>query len=374
MKIVLFLLLFISAQAWGLAEYYSLSRSIRALGMGNAFYSLSDDEAAIFYNPAGLARYDGGGQVFLSTQVYAGTDLLSSISTVTDALSASDAETVVANLTSLQGKFNSGGVAVTPFILYRGLVVGGMIGDVKGNLAILGRDLDMTVDVTTLNDSGLFVGKAFRLGKRVTMGLTGKLVYRFGGRATMDLLDVVQQQPFDFEPLDNSGLGIDFDWGMNLELAKPPFGDRFGVSLVVQNIIATDFGGGPSAPPGLVRTVSGGAYCLFKNGMSARLDLAEFGLGGFSDPDLGGRGGSFFKHVHLGWEYGIGRFALRAGVYQGQLTAGFGLTLPFLRLDFATFGEELARTPGQFSSRRFALRLALGFGFVPRQPYAGGRG
>ena len=37
-------------------EYPRIMTSVRAMGMGNAFFGVSDDKYAAFYNPAGLAR------------------------------------------------------------------------------------------------------------------------------------------------------------------------------------------------------------------------------------------------------------------------------------------------------------------------------
>ena len=37
-------------------EYPRVMSSVRAMGMGNAFFGVSDDKWAAFYNPAGLAR------------------------------------------------------------------------------------------------------------------------------------------------------------------------------------------------------------------------------------------------------------------------------------------------------------------------------
>lgn len=36
-------------------EYPRMMTSVRAMGMGNAFFGVSDDKYAAFYNPAGLA-------------------------------------------------------------------------------------------------------------------------------------------------------------------------------------------------------------------------------------------------------------------------------------------------------------------------------
>jgi hypothetical protein len=55
----LFLLLFVLLSLNLFAEEYPyIMKSTRALGMGNSYYTLSNDQYALFYNPAGLARID----------------------------------------------------------------------------------------------------------------------------------------------------------------------------------------------------------------------------------------------------------------------------------------------------------------------------
>lgn len=77
-------ILFSCTSAFALNEYYSVHRSVRALGMGGAFYGLSDDEHALFYNPAGLSLYDGGSQFKWQIQADGATKIPSVISTFTN--------------------------------------------------------------------------------------------------------------------------------------------------------------------------------------------------------------------------------------------------------------------------------------------------
>ena len=108
------------------------------------------------------------------------------------------------------------------------------------------------------------------------------------------------------------GAGVDFDLGMIWDIPSPPIGASSGLSLSVNNVLASQFpvrlvGG---APPELSRTFSLGTYAIFRGGkflrnVIARVEAAEIGLGGQSDPDLGARSGSFWKHFNWGIEMPI---------------------------------------------------------------------
>src|SRR5690606_2259934 len=93
------------------------------------------------------------------------------------------------------------------------------------------------------------------------------------------------------------------------------------------------------------------------------LDFAEFNMGGESDPDLGARKGSFFKHVNFGVEIPMKRFfAIRAGFHQGLPTLGLGLNGKYATLDLAWYGEEMGLSLDTLRHQRLALRLAIGLG------------
>ena len=70
---------------------------------------------------------------------------------------------------------------------------------------------------------------------------------------------------------------------------------------------------------------------------------------------------SFLAHLRLGMQVRVGRLlAVRAGLSQGYPTAGAGLELGFARLDYAFYGFEEGRLPGQVPSYNHTLRLAFG--------------
>ncbi len=354
--------------------------------MGGAFYGLSDDEGALWYNPAGLARIRGGGRFnLIGIKLDTVPDTISAIGTVTSA-KGKDVSLIADSLAKYQGKPLYGGVGVD-FISYVGkhFGIGLLLTDTKFNFAMLGKDLDTSLEVTAISDSGLFAGYAHSLlDDTLHIGLSVKGLVRAGGRKGFSLLDIAKGQNFELDPskIGGVGAGFDMDLGGTYQLPLPQMGPwlQTHVSLVFNNLLASKLnmihiqGGNP---PGLVRTMSLAGHAIFAgwgpfDNFHALVDLAEFGLGGESDADLGAREGSLWKHVNLGLEAPMnGWFAPRLGIHQGYLTLGFGVDARVVKLDFATYVEELASGVGRLGTRRFALRLSLGWGGAPPAPISG---
>jgi len=370
-----------SNSAFAVSEVYGLSRSIRALGMGGAFYGLSDDEYALFYNPAGLALYRGEGQTMLSFNGYVSPTLLSAAQTLKDVTgSNATAGTIADKLTKYQGDPLSAGVTpFFPYYLRKNFAVGLLVGDTKINFALLGRDIDTSVDIAAISDSGLFIGYAHSfLEDTLHIGMTLKAVGRAGGKKNFTLADIAQKDDIDFDPekLGGFGGGIDADLGGIYELPDVPVLTLHRVSMTFNNLLGSDMSISRKGanPPGLTRTVSLGYHAVFPgfgpfDNIHGLVDLAEFRIGGEDDPQYGAPGGSKWKHVNWGVEAPMnGWFVPRLGFHQGYLTAGFGLNLRVLKLEFATYAAELSSTPGRLGSRRVALRLQLGLGSAPPDP------
>lgn len=362
--------------ALGVKEYYSLSRSVRALGMGGAFHGLSDDEYAPFYNPAGLASYRMGGQLLLlNVQGQLANDGISAFNTLTGATRGGQkVSDVITQLQSVQGKPLHAAASIGVMYARPGFALAILVADVKANVGLLSRDLDAYLDATALEDSGVLVSKSFTVNPALSLGVTAKGLFRAGGRKTFTILDFARKEDslrFTAAELGGAGVGIDLDIGAVWEFV-PKNPGRFGAGLVLQNALATTY---PlwrlaAGPPGLPRLLSGGLFATLHHSLSLRLDYAGFQIGGQSDPHWGARQGSAFKHVHAGAEYHLGFLALRAGLYQGNWTAGLGIATPFVKVDFATYAEELFLNPGLLTQRRFAVRLAFGVATPPLSPLA----
>ncbi|NBY20640.1 hypothetical protein EBQ74_10465 [bacterium] len=376
-KFLIFFFVLVSP-VFGMKEYYSLSRSLRALGMGGAFYGLSNDEYAMFYNPAGLSLYDNSPQAMLNISGQIGSRTLSALKTVKTLSSKSVAESIDA-LAEYQGDPIYLGAGILPYFLMKHLAVGILLPDLKADYLLSGKEIDSNVDFTAISDAGLIVsyGRSV-LNENLHVGMTAKGIARAGGRTSFSLGDIVIGGKLALNPNDlgGTGFGIDFDIGAIYDIPYLPFGESNRVSLVFTNLLATQFSMGSKStgePPGLPRMVSLGWHSVVSGGdivdrIHLLADLAEFQIGGEDDVEIGARSGKFLKHLNVGFEIPIGVLTLRGGLRQGWISGGFGLNFKYAKLDFATYGEELSSGPGRLQSRRFGVTLAMGMG-APNKPF-----
>jgi hypothetical protein len=66
-------------------------------------------------------------------------------------------------------------------------------------------------------------------------------------------------------------------------------------------------------------------------------------------------------HLSLGMQTMVGTtLALRTGLNQGYSSFGAGIQLPFARVDYAYYGSELGRLPGQSPSFHHRVQLSIG--------------
>ena len=376
----------IGSPALAIKRFYGISRSVRAHGMGGAFYGLSDDEYALFYNPAGLGIYRGKGQFRLSTRVATTVDTISSTGTLSSTFSGSGKSTseMINSLLSLQGKPLGGNVSIMPSFMTRKFALGILLPDLKVDFSVLGAGIDTSVDLSLIADAGILLSFASNfMDNQLSIGITPKFLTRVGGTKNIAAIDIVQGDKVDSDinSFGGYGAGVDFDLGASYKIPALPFGLVNRASFILSNVLATNYPMGSSRAssssvgvPGLVRMVSLGWYTAFPgigiiDNFHTVLDLAEFGFGGEADDTRGGRGGSFWKHVNVGLEAPIlGWFVPRTGIHQGNITLGFGLRTRILELDYAWFGEELLGGVGRYTARSHELRVAVGFGAATPAP------
>ncbi len=124
MKKILLVLILIASTGYAVPEYYSISKSVRALGMGGAFYGLSDDEYALFYNPAGLNLYRGEGRLMLiSPNVTLSPDVLTAINAI-QAAKGQKVDGIANTLSQFQGEtLYAGAGATLPYYLRKNFAI-----------------------------------------------------------------------------------------------------------------------------------------------------------------------------------------------------------------------------------------------------------
>ncbi|MFM8315951.1 MAG: hypothetical protein ACKOA8_16860, partial [Deltaproteobacteria bacterium] len=385
MKHLLTILLLACSSSFAINEYYSLSKSIRSQGMGGAFFGLSDDEYALFSNPAGLSLRNSGTEVMLRLNGHVSSNAISGFSDFKN-LDSLNIKQAIDLLDKYKDKPLQGNAGILPYFLTRNLAIGILLADTKLNFNIyksaadIGALLpsDVVADLTFLSDSGLVVGYAHSvLDPNFHIGANLKGIFRAGGRQPFTAQQYFAENSIDFDPkqIGGSGFGIDLDLGATYEFTNLPFGVASRASIVLQNILATQFTYSKqyAGAPGLVRTANVGWYTVFEgvsiiDNFHLLADISDIPMGGEDDKDFGARNtGSFFKKVHLGVEIPMGRFSVRAGLNQGYLTAGLGLNLYALRIDLATYGEDIGDT-SKIQSRRYAVTAAIGWGSAPAAP------
>jgi hypothetical protein len=75
---------------------------------------------------------------------------------------------------------------------------------------------------------------------------------------------------------------------------------------------------------------------------------------------------SFVKNLRLGTSFGLvdKRFfstTLNMGLYQGAYTDGLDLDILLLKLNIATYEEEIGDSTTSIADRRYTVKLALGW-------------
>jgi hypothetical protein len=332
------------------AEFPYLHRGIRPLGMGGAFITLSDDENALFSNPAGLNDVKGFGGVGILNPLAEVSE--ASIGLYEDIKDVDGSNIVqVTNLLNQHiGKHQHARIALLPHVYSHNFAFGILA---QGTLDLEVRNPAFPQVVTDAkSDLGGAVGLAYGFwGQMFQVGASAKVIQRQGIKKTFTALDIAAG---NFDPLEDLDKADDlaFDIGTKLNLPWPL---KPTAAVVVQNITDLDFGvlgtipqqvnAGVAINPSIVGLVS--------TTWAIEIDDLTKQVGGEED---------LYKRVHIGAELRFPKIlALRGGVNQGYFTAGLTLDFWILRLDGAIYTEEIGTFAGQKDDRRYAVQATLGF-------------
>ena len=333
------------------AELYDPGRSVRALGMGNAFTAVVNDEWSLVYNPAGLSQVEG---YYLS---------LLSLST---GLNGENALTTINDISNASGDIGQQLAAVTGNRIWLGY---------NGNVAIYMQNFGLNYfydgfinpyvtnpAFTSLNidyfmDQGYSIGMAFSPSQSISFGASFRRINRMGGMIPIgvDSLQSVTSQEIS-DTINSRGIGYGLDLGFIYRWDGPtPM--RLGVAY--RNLGNTSF----QAAVGSTRS-PGSIPAELSVGWTMDIEVPGLRI----TPALDYRHilkseEALAKKIHMGLELDLPLIALRGGFSQGYYTYGLGLGLGPLDIELASYAVELGAYAGQIEDRRYMLEISMELGF-----------
>ncbi len=360
-KILLITLSLLISTAAFATGYDMMYRGSRPMGMGGAFTAVSDDENALFYNPAGLNRIKPGeGKiVVLNPQVVLNTSAMNVVSKIKDKMT----ENPIDALTPYIGQnMHVTFMPSMPFFVRHNFAVALLLPTLKNDTQ-LRRNVAVQAIENVVMDSGLMFGFAHGfLQDRLSVGANIKFLVRGAGHVTFDAVQLYTKQNVAFKDIGGYGFGVDGDIGAIYTFNKVAFFVP-SVGLTINNIGATKFPTHFGSDRNVInesfrlkRSVGLGSKFEMPSGWHFSKWIIAFDINNI------GQSGTMFKKVHLGTEAWLfDFFGLRGGVNQGYFTFGLSLNVPVVQIDFFTYGEELGESAGSRSDRRVGVQLSFGW-------------
>ncbi len=329
-------------------ELYSRHTSVRALGMGGAFIPLARGADALYFNPAGLARTT---EVTLTPlKLRAGVNGVDAYEDAEDFDSDNFADT----LRNFYGDtlWLGGGATVGLSMPY----FAAAIYDSFNVSADLSNPALPSFEVDFVNDYGIATGFGIDVFPGFSLGIVGKRIDRRGASLEIPVSSIANLSNEDLkDELNNRGIGYAFDFGAMLTL---PFSVNPAISLVMKDIGDTSFSlkSGIRNPPTDYSELMG-AFS-FEVEIPGITISPVFEMRHLTDNEV-----HIGKKIHMGVEVDLPGIDLRVGLHQGYYTAGLGLNLGIIMLDFATYGVEMGEYPGQHEDRRYMFEMTIDFGY-----------
>jgi hypothetical protein len=220
-----------------------------------------------------------------------------------------------------------------------------------------------------------------KLDGDLTVGVTAKYIVQKSYEAGLDLGEVtdhkddIGQYLQDTYEVDNAGFGIDV--GVLYDLKNLPWHPAFGAS--VMNIGTLDFDDVYGAQPLSVNLgASISPEIAWSNSLKFSVDYIDLlnsqqarvrnynparSQDQYDNADIEYE---LMNHLRAGASLGLldnsfFMMTLNAGLYKGAYTAGFDMQLTVLKLQAATYQEQLGSTLGQIEDRRYMLGLGIGW-------------
>jgi len=214
----------------------------------------------------------------------------------------------------------------------------------------------------------------------VTIGVSAKYIKQKSYEAGLDLGEVTDHKDDIVEYLqdtyeaDNSGFA--FDIGALYEFKNKKWNPAVGLSIM--NIGSLDFDAYGAQPLSVNLGASISPEISWSNSLKFSVDYTDLlnaqqarirnynpyrTQDQYDNADIGY---DVMNHLRMGASLGLidnsyFMTTLNAGLYKGAYTAGIDMQLTLLKLQFATYQEQLGSTVGQLEDRRYVVGLGIGW-------------
>ncbi|MFH1762181.1 MAG: hypothetical protein ABIA63_13870 [bacterium] len=331
-------------------QYGPKYTNLRYLGMGNARLALVDDGTAVFFNPAGLNNYYDHLTLYgepvrfvFGPSFFKGANfLVKHVGKLSDPTKPTNE--YYNDFAAIDGLWTTFGYIPEFRCNTRNMGVGLNI-NFQPQIALESGLYSPKVGIGVTNDVVLAAGAANRFGRRWSIGLNTKFIYRIIKKA--EFLDVTDAIVFGRTLEKQSALtainkfaeikrGIGFDFGAIYHAGLTKY------ALVLQDF--PTFLQGTLVHPGLNVGV---AHHVGSLQLNPKLNkFLEDCIFAFDIHDFFGSG-SFLKKIHMGGEIKIANLDIQGGFNQGYPTFGMTLKWWIFKAFYVNFTEERGQYVGE---------------------------
>ncbi len=348
-------------------RYPSTARSIRALGMGNAFLTMRGTRTMdMFYNPAMLndLPHEWEFSVF-GNDAGLNTKLISTVKDVFDLADGLDAAADDAGrigtfrtfFNDHVGEFNSVDYALNLFSMGRHDWGFAVLADSKTTVSFRNRAFP-NFELRSRNDGVVAAGRSLGLlYNDLVLGLLVKGMYRLEIDKVVTTGGILGSSLNGLIGFDQWGksFGVGVDVGARYEL--PILGIRPVIGVTYQDIGGKQFFKNTVDDTPQSVNAAIGIHPSLGNGFELSVEAGATELNQRRD---------FLTRIHAGAELRFPRIAatqvsLRAGTNQGYVATGLSLDWPAATLDFAFYGEEQGFTTRVSPTYKLASAFAFYF-------------
>jgi hypothetical protein len=349
-------------------------RSIRALGMGDAFVAVAEDYNTLFYNPAGLANVTEP-EINLSLGAAADSKFMKFYNDINSAAGSQDNTKIGNILAENYDNYYAARASLLQAVWVRP----------GWGLAVLPIDMSIdfsihkvaapALDLVSYQDTTIAWGRGWKPhwspNHDISLGITAKAIYRAYYNRVFFASDLAAKDSKLLRAQDaDEGMTADADLGFlwTPKLAKNSWWrhTKPTVGFVARNIIDYGFTSNyhlidkdtSGEPAKLGRRFDLGTkfdlpdWWIWK--VRAAADMKDMGHENFTVNKGFHAGAEFLWKIKSWWQGGW-----RLGVNQGYPTFGFSATFAFFSLDLVTFADEVGPSDRPKAVRTYALKASL---------------